>query len=267
MEKETFAPASFALSVVTAVFGTCILGQNILFAPRATLVWGFLQAVALAVICALCAMGFSDSIGRWLGVPLALWFAWELVQTVAQAQTLCRQQFSSSAALGAAPLLFWLGWRLTAAQLDRTARVLWWLLVCGALICALGLGGQLHWQRIVEEEETPLALPPVYAEYFALPLLCARRDRRRACALPFCAFAVQAGFALGFALLFGTAQRGYESAEFLRALSVGVFSRPDALLLFLWLLAALFRICFLCAVIHALCRRLAPPRHVKERPC
>ena len=169
-----------------------------------------------------------------------------------RAQGLCTAEFSSMALLGFLPLLLWAGWAVPPASWNASARVLWWFVAVGGVVCLLGLAGQLHWYRLFAPAQ-PTATGwgvPVYAEYFAGALLCSARSARRTVWLPVWGFAVQAAALMGGALLFGSGE--YPRLELLRAWSSGSFSRMDALLLLLWLLCAVYRASMLCAAIRLL---------------
>lgn len=270
-ENTGFTPAALYLSVMTAAAGECVLRAGTLASARTVVLWGFWQALALVLLCVLAAVtlngkGAESKLAR---AALTLWLAWELWQTVWQAQTLCRQQFASAAVLGAAPFLILLGLRHTPEQLNYTARILWWFALCGALVCALGLGGQMSWQRLIYNSVDTLPPVTLYAEYLAFPLLCPRRAHELRCAawLPMGVYIVQAGFCVGLELLFGKVPQNYTGAELLRALSIGAFSRLDAFLLFIWLLLALFRVCLLCAAMRALWQGDALSRRAGDTVC
>ena len=113
----------------------------------------------------------------------------------------------------------------------------------------------MHWAGLLAQAETPhpVFTVPVYAEYFAVPLLCGRGQHHGAC-LPLLTALVQTAAALGMALLFG---REYPVQELLRAWSVGAFSRLDAALLLVWLTCAIFRMGVLCTAIRQLGQRYA----------
>ena len=153
------------------------------------------------------------------------------------------------ALLGFLPLLLWAGWAVPPASWNASARVLWWFVAVGGVVCLLGLAGQLHWYRLFTPAQPTAANwgVPVYAEYFAGALLCSARSARRTVWLPVWGFAVQAAALLGSALLFGSST--YPRLELLRAWSGSSFSRMDALLLLLWLLCAVYRVAMLCAAI------------------
>lgn len=102
---------------------------------------------------------------------------------------------------------------------------------------------------------------PVYAEYFAVPLLCGREERRGIC-LPILTALVQTAATLGMALVFG---RTYPARELLRAWSTGTFSRLDAALLLVWLICAIFRIGVLCTAIRMLGQEYAIQKRKEVR--
>lgn len=252
-QRFSASPATLALGLATASLAEELLSPGLRGDARTRLVWGLAGALGMALLAALLAGPLArcrQGRGRQLCcLGLGVWLSGELVQLLWQAQQLCWQQFSSLAVIGLAPGLIWLGWQSGQPSLDHAARALWWLAAFGALVVLLGLGGQARWQRLVEADPitAPLGLP-LYAEYFALPLLAP--NPRRAAALPFVSFGVEAGFALAVQLVFGSQGESYGGAELLRALSLGVFSRLDALLVLIWLVCGLFRICLLSYLIH-----------------
>lgn len=275
-DKKCFSPSTLCLGVVTAASAEYVLCNGMQTAARGAVLCGFLQAAAAAFTAQLLAPTLikNTAAARLASALLAVWFAAELLQLVFQAQSLCVLQFSSPAVLGAVPFLAWFGWKHTAGELNYTARVLWWLVLLAALVCVLGLGGQLKWQRLFESGSSAPNLwsgaPAVlYAEYFAFPLLCDKEagTQCRAVLLPFGGYAVCAGFALLHGLLFGAAGSGYSGMELMRALAVGAFSRLDSLLLFVWLLTALFRVCFLCSAVHILLQKLTRQPCAREGIC
>ena len=250
-QTEKFTPAALALSVQTAVLAESIPQGMPL---RKALLTGLLGAVVLCILSVLAAAALqkkqpSCEVKAALTAALFL----ELLQIIGQAQRVCVEEFSSMALLGFLPLLLWVGWSIRPGGWNAPARVLWWFAALGGAICLLGLGGQMHWYRL---RELPAGttnrawMTPVYAEYFALPLLCNARHRSRMIWLPVWSFALQGAVLLSGALLFGGS--GYPQQEVLRAWSTGSFSRMDALLLLVWLLCAVYRIAVLCASIRLL---------------
>ena len=271
-QSEGFSARTLALGILTASLAVCFQQVGAERPARAVLLLGLPCAVVLAALAAL----FSAFAQRWRlfsGMDgrskvvcglFGLWFLWELFQISAQAHQICWEQFGSMAVIGLAPLLFWIGWQLDGQALDHTARILWWFVWLGALVCVAGLGSQMRWQRLLEAAaslrgQTPPMLP-LYAEYFALPLLGDPQTCRKGAGLPFVGFGVQAVFALGMELLFGPmTSSSYTGYELLRAWAMGVFSRMDALLVLFWLATALYRICFLSCVLRRVCQRLLAP--------
>jgi hypothetical protein len=272
-KQKGFSAAAGALSVTAATLYRCFAWQNAAGGVRGLFWRGVPGAAALVCLAALaCAWaqqsGLFGGKGVWVravqGVFL-LWFGAEVLRTALWAQTVCREEFASGALPGVLPLLLVclaaLGVRPAACS--RAARMLWWLVALGVLAALAGLAGQMHWENLMlgqtggvwagesQSAESGLWLWP---EYFVLPLL-AEDDpatQRRAVWLPAWMFGVQVGFAFGAEMLFGAGVSasgtgsGYTGFEVLRAWQLGMFSRLDALLLLVWLAAALYRICFLC---------------------
>lgn len=267
--KTCFSAKTLLLSVLTATLAGCFSQTGAETPARAVFLFGLPCAAALALLSAVLAQieqagqlfSGRGAVSKAVCAGFALWFAAELLETARQAQQVCWQQFASMAVLGLVPVLVWLGWKMNGSALDHTARVLWWLAALGALVCVLGLSGQMRWQRLLEGayglHKLRLPVLPLYAEYFALPLLCDAKTRRGCALLPLGSFLLQGGFALGMELLFGPLDgSGYTGYELLRAWTMGAFSRLDALLVLIWLTAALYRICFLSSVLHCLAQRL-----------
>lgn len=250
-QAQTFTPAALTLSVLTAVLAESI-PQGV--PVRRALAMGALSAVALCILSALATAAWQGRMPSTAArTALTLGFGWELVQSLAQAQQVCTEEFFSMAWLGFLPLLLWAGWSIRPGGWNALARVLWWFAALGGVVCLLGLGGQMHWYRLLEMSAVPAREAwqvPVYAEYFALPLLCRPSDARRMLWLPLGSFVVQAAVLLGGALVFGAG--GYPQMELLRVWSTGSFSRMDALLLWVWLLCAACRVAMLCAAIRML---------------
>jgi hypothetical protein len=271
-KQEGFSAAAISLSVTAATLYRCFACENAAGGMRALFWRGLLGAAALVILSAfacalerqnglLCGNGGKGFWARAVQGTFLLWFGAEILRTALWAQTVCRQEFASGVLPGVLPLLLVclaaLGVRPAACS--RAARMLWWLVALGALAALAGLAGQMHWENLMIGESgmvwadgsrsTELWLWP---EYFALPLL-AEGDptaQRRAVWLPAWMFGVQVGFAFCAQLLFGAGVSGmgsgYTGFEVLRVWQLGMFSRLDALLLLVWLAAALYRICFLC---------------------
>lgn len=262
-EKQGFNFACLCLSVTAAAAAELLLTGGELPSARAVLTQGLVQALLLTFTAAVLTAAFgSCSAAPALRAVLCFCFALELAQTVWQAQSLCWQQFGSKAVIGVVPFLVLYGAARTPAELSRTAGILKWAALAGLAVCAAGLWGLGRWQRLLEAQQWGASVP-LYAEYLAAPFICTRRERRRAVWLPLCAFAVQAVFCTGWQLVFG-AKEGYASLELLRAMAIGAFSRVDALLVLIWLVLALYRICFLCAAMRCL---LAKPHCGEGTPC
>lgn len=249
-QTERFTPAALTLSLVTAALADGI-PQSV---PVRRALWlGAVSAVCLCILSALAVAMLQDKAPSFaVRLALTAGLFMELMHTLVQAQGLCTAEFSSMALLGFLPLLLWAGWCIRPASWNASARVLWWFVAVGGVVCLLGLAGQLHWYRLFPPAQPAAAgwNVPVYAEYFAGALLCSARSARRTVWLPVWGFAVQAAALLGSALLFGSGT--YPRLELLRAWSGGSFSRMDALLLLLWLLCAVYRAAMLCAAIRLL---------------
>ena len=149
-----FAPQTLFLGLAASSLTSSFLKTEELSA-RSFLLWGLPAALGLCLLSALLAAELQarelfsgKGVFSRLGCGVSgLWFAVELIRTVRTAQEVCWSQFSSMAVLSVLPLLLWAGWALPEAVLDRSSRVLWWLAGLGALLCAAGLAGQLHWQN------------------------------------------------------------------------------------------------------------------------
>lgn len=248
---QKFTPAALSLSVLTAALAESIpQGAPV----RRALAMGALSAAVLCILSVLVTAAWQGRTPSPAArTALTLGFGWELLQSIAQAQQVCAEEFFSMALLGFLPLLLWAGWSIRPGGWNTLARVLWWFAAVGGVVCLLGLGGQMHWYRLLELPTTPARgtwQVPVYAEYFALPLLCRPSDTRRMVWLPLGSFAVQAAVLLGGVLVFGAAD--YPQMELLRAWSTASFSRMDALLLWIWLLCAACRAAVLCACVRLL---------------
>ena len=263
-----FSPAALGLGLVTAALAESFYGPAGAYPARSALLLGGAQAAGLWLLARLFGLwagrrglfggqGFLPRLAGWL---FFLWFAAGFARTAAVAQTVCREEFGSNALIAVLPLLLLAVWQMDAGALDRSARALWWLLGLGAAACLAGLGEQLRWQRLWDGGAAGLwaeGWPPLrlYPEYFALPLLCSEADAPRAARLPWFVWAVQGGYALVLALVLGRPEGpGYTGLELLRAWAMGYFSRLDALLLLIWLAAALWRLCLLAFVLRRLAR-------------
>lgn len=259
--KQKSGAQALWLSALTAEAGRCILTSGGVSA-RGLILQGLPVAMGISLAAALLQTAeqendvFSGRTFRDRVVcgGFALWFAAELWETVRQAQELCWEQFSSMAVLGILPLLVWAGWKLEERVFFRAAGILWWAAALAVLLCVLSLKGQLHWENLLREPQTGSIRFPLYAEYFAFPLLAQPEENqhRTSAWLPLGVFGLWTGAALGMELLFGagTVFPGY---ELLRAGALGLISRFDAVFLLVWLAAALFRVCFL---VHLLRRLL-----------
>lgn len=177
-----FAPQTLFLGLAASSLASSFLRVEELSA-RSFLLWGLPAALGLCLLSALLAAEFQarelfsgKGVFSRLGCGVSgLWFAVELIRTVRTAQEVCWSQFSSMAALSVLPLLFWAGWALPEAVFDRSSQVLWWLAGLGALLCAAGLAGQLHWQNLFPASYrfTGADLGQIlYPEYFAWTFLC-----------------------------------------------------------------------------------------------
>ena len=225
MERSCFSEKTLTLSVLTAEFARCVLQTGAPVTARSFLLRGLPMTLALVLITALTA-GAEQRADSFLGTDLrsrvvcgglGLWFVWEAVETFRQAQELCWENFSSMA--------------------------------------MLGLNGQFHWEKLMLPTEPVTLTLPLYPEYFALPLFCPAKQVRCAVWLPVKAFILAGSFALCTELVFGAGQ-ALPGIELLRAGRLGSISRFDALVLLVWLAAAMFRFCVLVQVVRQLAGRL-----------
>ena len=157
--------------------------------------------------------------------------------------------------LGLLPLLLWAGWKLEPSVLVRCAPILCWAAALTVLLCLLGLNGQFHWESLMMQADAQTIILPLYPEYFALPLFCPAKQVRYAVWLPVKAFILAGSFALCTELVFG-AGNALPGIELLQAGRLGSISRFDALVLLVWLAAAMFRFCVLVQVVRQLAGRL-----------
>lgn len=245
MKQEAFSEKVLTLSVLASVFAQAILQTGTAVSARTLILQGLPMALVLTVVSAFLAQAerenalFSggDFRSKVLCGGFALWFGWELAETLLQAQNLCWTQFSSMAVLGLLPLLLWAGWKLEPAVFARSAPILGWAAGLAGLLWLWGLRGQLHWENLLEPAASSGLTVPLYAEYFALPFLCKKQGQARGIWLPVKAFCLTAVLALGAELFFG--------ARGIPAEGIGHLTRFDALVLLVWLAAALYRVCFL----------------------
>ena len=225
MERSCFSEKTLTLSVLTAEFARCVLQTGAPVTARSFLLRGLPMTLALVLITALTA-GAEQRADSFLGTDLrsrvvcgglGLWFVWEAVETFRQAQELCWGNFSSMA--------------------------------------MLGLNGQFHWESLMMQADAQTIILPLYPEYFALPLFCPAKQVRYAVWLPVKAFILAGSFALCTELVFG-AGNALPGIELLQAGRLGSISRFDALVLLVWLAAAMFRFCVLVQVVRQLAGRL-----------
>lgn len=263
LEQSCFSEKTLTLSVLTAEFARCVLQTGAPVTARSFLLRGLPMTLALVLITALTAgaeqradsFWGTDLRSRVVCGGLGLWFVWEAVETFRQAQELCWENFSSMAMLGLLPLLLWAGWKLEPAVLVRCAPILCWAAALAGLLCLLGLNGQFHWESLMMQADAQTIILPLYPEYFALPLFCPAKQVRGAVWLPVKAFILAGSFALCTELVFG-AGNALPGIELLRAGRLGSISRFDALVLLVWLAAAMFRFCVLVQVVRQLAGRL-----------
>lgn len=234
----------FSLPAVTlSIFAAAAAERLPVCSSSRALLWQEVLAAVLLMILSALASRFWQSgppkPAAWAAAfCLQVWLAVELAGTFWKALQVCREEFSSLALLGFLPLLLWAGWQMPARAWGAPAQVLWWFVAVGSAVCLLGLARQMHWAGLFAQAapQSTAFTVPVYAEYFAVPLLCGREERRGVC-LPILTALVQTAATLGMALVFG---RTYPAWELLRAWSTGTFSRLDAALLLVWLTCAIF---------------------------
>lgn len=268
-QDRGFSLSALGLGLVTASLAECFYSSAGAYGARSILLLGFLNTAGLAAAAGLFAalaekfdlfsgQGFLPKLAGW---GFFAWLALETGRTIATAQIVCREHFGSNALIAVLPVLLLVSWQMNGSALDRSARAIWWLLAAGILACLAGLWDQMHWHRLFGAEDPSLwadGWPKIliYPEYFALPLLCQGKKVRRGALLPFWSYAVQAGYTFVLELVLGQAAGpDYSGLELLRAWALGYFSRLDALLLLLWLAAALWRICLLAFVLRTLWQR------------
>ena len=255
MQKQKgFSAPVLALSVWTAALAE---EMQTGISPRGMIIHGAVQALLLTCISGVFSACWQRAAMQWIWLFSAgAWFLAELFGTVMQAQNICQQEFRSMALIGLLPLLLWAGWCIPPSGWDAPARVLWWFVLLGGLVCLTGLAGQMDWAHLLTADAVQLARwprVPLYAEYLLWPLLAGYEEPRSMSWLPWLTFLAQAGLTAGMCLVFGAAD--YPAQELLRAWSADVFSRMDALLLLIWLTCAIFRIGFLCAAVRTVWQR------------
>ncbi len=160
------------------------------------------------------------------------------------------------AALSVLPLLFWAGWALPEAVFDRSSQVLWWLAGLGALLCAAGLAGQLHWQNLFPASYRFTGgrfgadtLSGIFRTDLSLPAAAVAQGGLDAAGQLWGAGSV---LLWNGAFIWRTAGSGLPGYELLRSWTLGAFSRFDAVFLLLWLAAMFFRICVLANILRLL---------------
>lgn len=272
MQQEkgsTFSLSSLGLGLTTASLARCFYSPAGAYGARSTILLGLLCTLGLILatgfFCILAEKtdlfsdhGFLSKLAGWCFFG---WFALEMGRTIFAAQIVCRDHFGSNALIAVLPVLLLVSWQMNADAMDRSARAIWWLLAAGILACLAGIWDQMHWHRLFGAENLSLwadGWPPIqlYPEYFALPLLCRGKNIHRGILLPVWSYAVQAGYAFTLELVLGRAVvPDYAGLELLRAWALGYFSRLDALLLLVWLAAALWRICLLAYILRTLWQR------------
>lgn len=264
-ERGSFGLHTLALGILCSVFFDWLKsGTPGGLSVRSFLLWG-IPGAGLLLLCTAAVLLAEERAELVTGktMPsravlclLALWLSCELVRTITQAQTVCREQLATGALLGVLPLLVLFTWNSSGQTFAHAAQAVWWGIVIGAVICAAGLVGQFEWQRLsFAAAEGAMPRLPLFPEYFALPLLLEHRESRRGIWLPWWVFGAQFFLALSVELLFGIGS-GYSGAEVLRAWDGGIFSRLDALLMLCWLAAAMVRICFLISAIRRCAARI-----------
>ena len=146
--------------------------------PRALLWQEVLAAVLLMILSALTSRFWQSGPPKpaaWAAAfCLQVWLMAELAGTFWKALQVCREEFSSLALLGFLPLLLWAGRQMPARAWGAPAQVLWWFVAVGSAVCLLGLARQMHWAGLFAQAapQSTAFTVPVYAEYFAVPLLC-----------------------------------------------------------------------------------------------
>ena len=155
MKQSLFSEKTLTLSVLVSVFAQGILSMGTVPA-REMLLQGFPMALGVSLLSFLVTesgweTGGKKFCGKLICGGLALWFGWELADTLRQAQTICWTQFSSMAVLGLLPLLLWAGWVLEPEVLSRSAQILCRAAALTGFLFLLSLFGQLRWENLMTE--------------------------------------------------------------------------------------------------------------------
>ena len=140
-QKEVFSGPALGLSVLTAALADAAAPAG---SVRTALLSGLLNAAVLSALILLAGAFWQRSQAfrlAWM-TALPLWLLAELARTVLQAHAVCREEFRSMALLGALPLLLWAGGQLAPGSWNAAARVLWWMVFLGLVLCLPGLLGQ-----------------------------------------------------------------------------------------------------------------------------
>lgn len=222
-KQKGFSAPVLALSVWTAALAE---EMQTGISPRGMIIHGAVQALLLTCISGVFSACWQRAAMQWIWLFSAgAWFLAELFGTVMQAQNICQQEFRSMALIGLLPLLLWAGWCIPPSGWDAPARVLWWFVLLGGLVCLTGLAGQMDWAHLLTADAVQLARwprVPLYAEYLFWPLLAGYEEPRSMSWLPWLTFLAQAGLTAGMCLVFGAAD--YPEQELLRGHGVQMFS-------------------------------------------
>jgi len=193
-KQKGFSAPVLALSVWTAALAE---EMQTGISPRGMIIYGAVQALLLTCISGVFSACWQRTAMQWVWLFSAgAWFLAELFGTVMQAQNICQQEFRSMALIGLLPLLLWAGWCIPPSGWDAPARVLWWFVLLGGLVCLTGLAGQMDWAHLLTADAVQLARwprVPLYAEYLFWPLLAGYEEPRSMSWLPWLTFLAQAG--------------------------------------------------------------------------
>lgn len=178
-KQKGFSAPVLALSVWTAALAE---EMQTGISPRGMIIHGAVQALLLTCISGVFSACWQRAAMQWVWLFSAgAWFLAELFGTVMQAQNICQQEFRSMALIGLLPLLLWAGWCIPPSGWDAPARVLWWFVLLGGLVCLTGLAGQMDWAHLLTADAVQLARwprVPLYAEYLFWPLLAGYEEPR-----------------------------------------------------------------------------------------